>query len=385
MRATAAPLHAVQDGAEGIMKQAVWLLMIGAMAVASAAQAADAEPRDDVTDEQVAALIVQLGDRDPQARDAAEEKLLAIGEGALELLERASKLGDPEIRTRAESLARRLKVPRIPGGPLRIIRGARTTAHSLREIGNTIEFYEDGRHIVVAQGAGSIEVTVAQTLNGKTERQTYRAADSEQLRREMPHVHEVYERAVELAREFQVGRNAGGFIFDRARLPLPQPLDALTNLVEDRMERKGVAEAQRQQVRRLIERTKLMSPMGAVVAGPQNEEELAAFFSQSDLLREKLVELGLPDGEDALPPRRAARLGVQLQQGDLTVSTVAPNERGSRMGLRQGDVIEKLNGKQVSSVTELREALAEAKGPIVIEAMREGKPLVLKEAEAVAN
>ena len=74
---------------------------------ADTAKAAAQAKKAAVDDKTIRELITQLGDDSFEKREAAEKKLAAIGEPALELLQKAAKeAGDAEIRQRAEELAR---------------------------------------------------------------------------------------------------------------------------------------------------------------------------------------------------------------------------------------------------------------------------------------
>jgi WD40 repeat protein len=67
----------------------------------------DLPTKDEVDAKTILALIKQLGDDNFEVREAADKKLMAIGEPALELLRQAAKAdADAEVRLRAGQLAR---------------------------------------------------------------------------------------------------------------------------------------------------------------------------------------------------------------------------------------------------------------------------------------
>ena len=66
-----------------------------------------------VADRTIEPLISKLAATDPEEREAAMARILALGEGAIPALEAAAKTDDAEIRGRAEALVCRLQ-PRAP-------------------------------------------------------------------------------------------------------------------------------------------------------------------------------------------------------------------------------------------------------------------------------
>ena len=66
----------------------------------------------------ISGLIKQLGDADWQVRDAAHKKILAMGPGVLDQLEKAAKSDDPETSIRAKALMQGLR-ERVKGAAVR--------------------------------------------------------------------------------------------------------------------------------------------------------------------------------------------------------------------------------------------------------------------------
>jgi Do/DeqQ family serine protease len=77
-----------------------------------------------------------------------------------------------------------------------------------------------------------------------------------------------------------------------------------------------------------------------------------------------------------LTPDLARRLGVETQSG-VAVVDVDPAGAAAQAGLREGDVITKANGKEVTSVAELRSAIdsGHANRPVLLLVTREGRNL----------
>jgi S1-C subfamily serine protease len=74
---------------------------------------------------------------------------------------------------------------------------------------------------------------------------------------------------------------------------------------------------------------------------------------------------------------------VSIGSGDgrLTVQRVGENSRAARLGLESGDVIRKVDGKDVATVGELRTLVAAKEKGLVVEVTRDGEDLKLTEKE----
>ena len=109
------------------------------------------------------------------------------------------------------------------------------------------------------------------------------------------------------------------------------------------------------------------------------------------ILRKHYASLGAKGVAPMLPNRSifaitqaAQRLGItaadeRLAGDGLTVMHVLPNSRGEKIGLKEGDVIQKVNGKEVHSTAELRKAVTDNPKRLVIEGTRDGKAIKLEE------
>jgi S1-C subfamily serine protease len=74
-------------------------------------------------------------------------------------------------------------------------------------------------------------------------------------------------------------------------------------------------------------------------------------------------------------------LGIQIARDPekLVVGSVVPESRAEKIGIKVGDVIDKVDGKPVTEIEGLREALSAAKGPIEVLVVRDGKEMKLQE------
>jgi S1-C subfamily serine protease len=98
----------------------------------------------------------------------------------------------------------------------------------------------------------------------------------------------------------------------------------------------------------------------------------------------RAAEIGAGAAGPALPPR-SARLGVRVMEGPdadmVTITDVLPGERAEKLGLRAFDTIRSINGQKVTDADSLRQTLSEAKGPVVVEILRNGESVKLAEKQ----
>jgi serine protease Do len=81
---------------------------------------------------------------------------------------------------------------------------------------------------------------------------------------------------------------------------------------------------------------------------------------------------------EPLTPETARELGLPRTSKGVVVTDIDPSGAAADSGLQQGDVIEQVNGKPVTSVEELRSALdASGTRPALVLVTREGKSLFL--------
>jgi C-terminal processing protease CtpA/Prc len=106
------------------------------------------------------------------------------------------------------------------------------------------------------------------------------------------------------------------------------------------------------------------------------------YTDQCDEARKTLKKYNLDAGE-LLPPPANARLGISVasEAGHIVVQNVSEKSRAERMGVRPGDEIRKVDGKDVANVGDLRKAtMANEKG-MVMEITRDGKEMKLEEGK----
>ncbi|HBP22372.1 MAG TPA: hypothetical protein DEA08_31900 [Planctomycetes bacterium] len=72
-----------------------------------------------------------------------------------------------------------------------------------------------------------------------------------------------------------------------------------------------------------------------------------------------------------------AKLGVTMADDGVTVEVVRAGSIAARAGLRVGDRIRSLDGRQIGDFEDLREAVGAARGAVSIELTREGQPLTV--------
>jgi S1-C subfamily serine protease len=103
----------------------------------------------------------------------------------------------------------------------------------------------------------------------------------------------------------------------------------------------------------------------------------------------KVLEQNKLDPGELLPPPANTRLGVSVggggQLGPMVIREVAEKSRAERIGLQAGDVLRKVDGKEVASVAELRKVVAAKASGLVVEVTRDGDDVKLTEKEAPAE
>src|SRR5688572_20635753 len=172
-----------QDGGPHMLAErfGMWVVIscVAALATATAAPA-NANAAADVP-----ALIRQLGDADFRAREAATEKLRAIGRPALPALREATAGDDPEVCSRADALVRQIERPRIPAGWFHQFSNwqRRETGRSGSRV---TEARQNGRSVRITEGPGGIEMTLAGEHNGEVITLTLTAGNVADLARQDP-------------------------------------------------------------------------------------------------------------------------------------------------------------------------------------------------------
>ena len=156
------------------------------------------QPAAAATDAAVRELIDQLGHPDANVREQASSKLKAMGKAVLPALRQAADSDDPEVKARVRALIRHSERRLPPAAPQN--GGAWGRGHavsvSVAPGRKVTDVEENGRKIQITQrDDGSIDMTVAGVDGaGKEASETYQAKDAEELKRDHPEAHALYER-----------------------------------------------------------------------------------------------------------------------------------------------------------------------------------------------
>ena len=67
-------------------------------------------------------------------------------------------------------------------------------------------------------------------------------------------------------------------------------------------------------------------------------------------------------------------VGLEVQNGTVTVIGFSEGSRGKDAGLQEGDVLQAVDGKPVSSIVDVNRALEQAHGSVTLSISRKGKP-----------
>ena len=371
--------------------------------------------------QEIKQLIDQLGHADYHTREAASKRLREVGEPALPALREAAVSANPEVLARAEALLTRIQRRPLPTGPLPGASRASTALHVVVNGGaKTIEAVDRGRRVRITEGPDGIDLSVTGTdAAGRPVTERYQAKTLDELREKNPDAAKLYETWASIGGELGMnGRLGGGRVIIRdgrvapgrlldaeqleleipvQRLPIrPMPIDpfgplilpggagddlqALRGRLLDDMRQARTDLAQQRRVLEQVER--LMRTQLAGIGPDDFAERMEQYNRLSDELRQTLQDLKLPDPGEALPPPAKSRLGISLEQrldGSIAVGNLLPGTRADKLGLKPGDVIQKVNGQAVASAKELRKVVTEAKEKLTVEVLRDGQVVKLQE------
>jgi hypothetical protein len=276
-------------------------------------------------DDDVEGWIKDLGSADPKTRESAAENLEKAGERARPALESAVNSEDPEVASEANHLLKRLSGgPRDQGNKTKPQPGRRPMVRmsSTRVIvdrnGNTTSIQEDS--------AG--RVIVKETKDGNTEE--FAAESREAFTEKYP----------EVAKRYGLDKDASGL----SLLP-------------------GKGTPEEEELQKQIEELRR-----------QAEEKLKK--KQEEKLPGSRRMLGVATA----PVDDALRYQLDIPEGGLLIESVEKGSLAERLGIREYDILLALNGKPISSATDIRAAL-EAEGPATAEIVREGERETLREKE----
>jgi hypothetical protein len=362
-------------------------------------QASAAEP----LSPEIATLIRQLGDDDFHVRQKASAKLEAMGKTAIPALREARKSSDPEVHTRAEALLASIDRPVLGPVPQASGNGSQSISTSFFNGIRTTDVEEPGRTTHIEESPGGIRMTVAGQLDGKPVTRTYKVKSADELRKDAPD-------AFALFQQFNGGvegqiliQGQGGQIIVRGNVRqnwaqiLAQQnaaqraaqvnahgdnINVLEDKIKTQMDDARTPDAQRDEVDKLLE--KLRNAPAPAANAADTDAPMRDYDRMCDDLRKKLAELKLPDPGDALPPPAAGRLGISAAEENvaglgLIITHILPNSRAEKLGLKEHDVIQKVNHQAVHSTHELRKIVMDHPGNLIIEGLRDGKELKLEE------
>jgi hypothetical protein len=364
-----------------------------------------ASPTTAPADSQYASLIHQLGDEDFTVREDASAQLLAAGDAVKPALELAARDTDPEISSRARALLDRLSIPPLPGEAPPGVPAPRVLTYRSGLIGDVrvIDLQMNGRTTHIEQGPNGVKMTVTGYLNGQVVTHDYKAADAQGLKEQSPDAYALWEQiGGETGRmTFPNGLrlNGGNLIINGGNVvigPPPMPaapapptddIDKLTQDISRQMQTAKLTNEQRNQVLEQLHQVRLAKEAATgAIAPADSEKQEAAFLAACDDLRKELAVAGLADPGAELPPPASSRLGISIDSmptvmGGVHINTVQADSRGEKMGLQPNDFILSVNGKPVTSTTDLR-TLVMANKHLVLSVYRTGQTITLTEPAA---
>jgi len=109
--------------------------------------------------------------------------------------------------------------------------------------------------------------------------------------------------------------------------------------------------------------------LSRIIAGYAPNSEISVQILRDGQSQDVKVTLGELETAQAITPKRdaeskkLARLGLELQatEDGVVVLDVKPGSRAEDRGLRTGDIIQSVNGKEIVSISELRDGLKDAR------------------------
>jgi hypothetical protein len=332
------------------------------------------------TDADIRKLIVQLGSDDFDAREAAVRRLREIGKPALPHLKAALKSSDIEVANRARALIRRIETRPVPGPNLDANPFANAQQNVIRLSvvdGNKVtEVSELGRDIKIVEGAGGIVMTVTGWIDGQRVTEEFTARSADELQADNPEAFKLFDQWAGAGMmtpgalvQPQLQLRGGALVFGPPAAP--QELDILRLRLEKQMKAGRTPDAARDDVLAALDK----------VAAARDLGEMEAYLKLSDDLHAVLEKQKLDPGE-LLPPPAKTRLGVSVQAETrlgLMVGRVSEKSRAERLGLKPGDIIRKVDGKEVKDVGELRKAVAAKDKGLALEVRRDGEDVKLEE------
>lgn len=358
------------------------------------AMAAPTTAPSDASNPDVSTLIQQLGDDDFSVRESAGEKLIEMGPAAKDALQQAASSADPEERTRAAELLKRLDTPDFPGTAPPGSLEDQQLAIQVDPANGGVDVNDHGRDIQIEQDATGIHMTVSGFIKGKPVTVKFDAATPDELRAKSPQAYDQWQQwhagngAVTVARNNgQMIVVAGGrLILNNANgAPVVDQSDDLTKLKNDvtaAMANTKLPDDQKAKILSQIQQIGLAKD--EAMLNPTRQD---AYLQACDGLRKLLADAKLPDPGPAIPPPAGVRLGVSVDSdpialvGGVSIGSVTPGSRGEKIGLLPDDVVRAANGKPISNVADLRTATM-ANKRLTLTVIRGGQQLTLQEPDA---
>jgi type II secretory pathway component PulC len=316
------------------MKHLLWLtLALVTMLVTRAWTQTTTPP---ATEERIKQLVTQLGDTDFKKREAATTELKAIGKPALPQLKAAENHTDPEVRARVTDLLAALNPP------------ATTTGTGTTGVGRAqVLRLGGGMGEMVFRVQGGV-VNVGGQQNVQSKSQTSFTEDGKKYTVTRTENNGVKNLTVEVT-ETKDGKEVTRTVEAEDDEALAKKDAALAKIVAKHA---GQADANA---------AVQIQMDGNIVIGGQAE---------AVAITEVLADTPVP--------------GMGLKVADLEqgvrVAEVEKDSTAAKLGLQKDDVILKINAKEMSCPEDVAGAFAglKDKDPLVIEALRAGKPVTLK-------
>jgi hypothetical protein len=381
------------------MKSTLPLIIVTAallLATARPARAAAPAATQPASDE-IKKLIDQLGDSEYPKREEAAKRLKAIGKPAVPALKEAVTANeDAEVVSRAQALLKRIEIRPLPQGDPVALNGGVVNATRMRMSVNNdgarvLNVSEGGREIQITDGGpDGIVMSVTGLVDGQRATEEYTAKDLEQLKADNPPAAALYQRwagAGGPGRVFIGGGiqiRGGGIVQFNQINPqpvVPDELDQLRASLDKQMRDAKLKQAERDDVNKGLEKLTDVRLNGAgIVAG------MDKYSDACDEFRKTLAQYKLDPGE-LLPPPAKTRLGVSIstEPMGLFVQRVGEKSRAQRIGLKPGDQIKKVDGKEMTDIADLRKAASAKENGLIIEISRAGADVKLEEKEAKAD
>ncbi|MCE9583889.1 MAG: PDZ domain-containing protein [Planctomycetes bacterium] len=291
-------------------------------------------------EDDIAQWIKDLASPDQATRDSAVASLEKAGGAAREALETASKSDDPEVAWQAARLLRRLKDgsraepdPQAPPDP----QVPRRRPPAVAFVSRRIIISKDGRADIQENQDG--HVVVKETRDGNTEE--YQADSRAEFTEKYP----------EVAKKYGLDTGPGvvpaGEMDEETRARIEELRKAAERAMRDGNGEKDMEKLQEELRRALEERRSPRAGRGTL-------------------------------GVEIAPVDDALRYQLDIPEGGVVIKSVLKGSRAEKLGLAEADILLTLNGKPVSTSSDIRAAIL-AEGPATAEIVREGERQTLRE------